>query len=118
LIIEDEILIQKSIKRLLESRGHLVDAVSLGSEAIEFARNKQYDRIVCDLMLKDITGFEILEEFKNFMTVSDIGNKVIIMTAYSSESILKTASTYSCKVLKKPFLDLNKAIDIFINGEK
>ena len=64
LLIEDEILVQKSLARLLEKKGAKVKACSTGIEAMEQINNNSFDRIVCDLMLQDITGFDIIEESK------------------------------------------------------
>ena len=54
LIIEDEILIQKSLVHVLTRNGNSVDATASGIEAISRILNDDYDRVVCDLMLKDM----------------------------------------------------------------
>ena len=64
LIIEDEILIQQSLKKLLERRGFEVDVSASGKSAIELILINNYDRIICDLMLQDISGFDVIEESK------------------------------------------------------
>ena len=115
LVIEDELLIQKSLKKLLEKRGAQVDVSSTGKLAIEMIINGNYDRIICDLMLQDITGFDIIEESKKKYNVQEISDIFIIMTAYSSAQILEKAKGYGCEVLSKPFDDIQSAIDIFIN---
>jgi len=117
LIIEDEILIQKSLKKLIEKRGHSVQATASGIEAIELIKDNDFDRIVSDLMLNDITGFDIIEDIKSKYSAEEIKQQFIIMTAYSSEQVLEKAKQYGCKVLNKPFEDIKKAIDIFV-GEK
>ena len=114
LIIEDEILIAKSLKKLIQIRGHTVHTASSGGEAIELIRKNNFDRIICDLMLQDISGFDIIEESKDRYTNDEISDKFVIMTAYSSGQILERAGQYGCKVLSKPFNDINEAIDIFV----
>ena len=116
LIVEDELLIQKSLKKILEKKGAEVDTESQGKQAIQTILKNDYDRIICDLMLQDITGFDVIEESKEKYTLSDIGKKFIIITAYSSPQVLEKASSYGCLMLSKPFEDINKAIDIFLNG--
>jgi DNA-binding response OmpR family regulator len=64
LVIEDEILIQQSLKKLLERRGFSVDVSASGKQAINMILNGHYDRSVCDLMLQDISGFDVIEESK------------------------------------------------------
>lgn len=114
LVIEDELLIQKSLKKLLEKKGAQVDVSSTGKLAIDMLISKNYDRIICDLMLQDITGFDIIEESKKKYSIEEISNLFIIMTAYSSPQILEKANGYGCKVLSKPFDDIQQAIEIFL----
>jgi CheY-like chemotaxis protein len=114
LVIEDELLIQKSLKKLLEKSGADVDVSSTGKLAIELILSNNYDRIICDLMLQDITGFDIIEESKKRYNIDEISNIFIIMTAYSSPQIIEKAKSYGCQVLSKPFEDIQKAIDTFL----
>ncbi len=117
LIVEDEPLIARSLKRLLEKRGCTVTWESSGNQAIETIKSHDFDRVISDLMLQDISGFDVLEESKNKYTIQEIGEKFIIITAYSSQQVLNKAATYGCIVLSKPFDDLHGAIDIFIKGK-
>lgn len=117
LIIEDEILIQKSLQKLLEKKGAIVDSTSNGEDAIELILNNSYDRIICDLMLQDITGFDIIEESKNKYTLDEIKTKFYIITAYTSEQVLAKARTYGCKILNKPFTNISEALNEFMEIE-
>ncbi len=112
LIVEDELLIQKSLKHLLEKKGHNVTATASGREAIEFILNDEYQRIICDLMLSDITGFDIIEEAKSKYSLDTISNLFVIITAYSSAQVLDKAEGYGCKIIEKPFEDMKNAISI------
>jgi CheY-like chemotaxis protein len=112
LLIEDEILIQQSIKKLLERRGFYVDASSNGKRAIELIHQNHYDRIVCDLMLQDISGFDVIEESKKTFTFDEIGKKFIIITAYNSPQVIARANSYNCLVINKPFDSLDSALNI------
>ncbi|MBL6990049.1 MAG: response regulator [Bacteriovoracaceae bacterium] len=113
LLIEDEMLIQKSIKKLLEKRGAVVTALSSGKEAIIEMSNNNYDRVICDLMLQDVTGFDVIEESKKKYTLEEISKLFVIITAYNSTQVLDKASNYGCLVLSKPFENINEAIDQF-----
>jgi CheY-like chemotaxis protein len=111
-IVEDEILIQQSFKKLLERKGHQVDVSASGKLAIEMILASDYDRIICDLMLQDISGFDVIEESKKKYSAAEIGQKFVIMTAYNSPQVLSRASSYQCRLLNKPFDDLDAAIRI------
>lgn len=110
LIIEDEILIQQSLKKLFERRGLKVDVSASGKIAIDLILNNSYDRIICDLMLQDISGFDVIEESKKKFTPEEISKKFVIMTAYNSPQVLSRANSYQCKLLNKPFDDLEAAM--------
>jgi CheY-like chemotaxis protein len=112
LIIEDEILIQQSLKKLLERKGAKVDVSASGKVAIDLILANDYDRIICDLMLQDISGFDVIEESKKRYSTQDIGKKFVIMTAYNSPQVLSRANSYQCKLLNKPFDNLDEALKI------
>lgn len=110
LIIEDEILIQQSLKKLFERKGLKVDVSASGKLAIDLILNNHYDRIICDLMLQDISGFDVIEESKKRFSPEDISKKFVIMTAYNSPQVLSRANSYQCRLLNKPFDDLEMAM--------
>jgi CheY-like chemotaxis protein len=110
LIIEDEILIQQSLKKLLEKRGHQVLTSSSGKNAIELIKNNFFDKIVCDLMLQDISGFDVIEESKTLLGPESIKSKFIIITAYCSDQVIQKAKSYKCLVINKPFDNLERAL--------
>lgn len=112
LIIEDEILIQQSLKKLLERKGFSVDVSASGKIAIDLILKNSYDRIICDLMLQDISGFDVIEESKKKFTTEEISAKFVIMTAYNSPHVLSRANAYQCRLLNKPFDDLEEAMRI------
>jgi CheY-like chemotaxis protein len=112
LVIEDEKLILDSIKKLLERRGFKVDGSPSGKTAIDLILKNNYDRIVCDLMLQDISGFDVIEESKRKYTPEEISGRFVIMTAYNSPQVLSRANSYQCKLLNKPFDNLDEALSL------
>ena len=76
LVVDDEKLIVKGIKFSLEQDGMAVDCAYDGEEALEYARNNQYDIILLDVMLPKIGGFEVCQQIREFSDVP-----VIMLTA-------------------------------------
>lgn len=111
LIIEDEILIQKSLQLLLSQKGHSVKATNKGSEALEFILEENFDIIVTDLMLNDISGFDVIEGSLKKYKRKEISQKFIIISAYSSDQIMEKAQSYQCTFIRKPFSDINMAVE-------
>ena len=116
LLIEDEPLIQKSLKKLLEKRGVEVVVESRGRDAIQLILNQDFDRIICDLMLQDISGFDVIEDSKARFSVNEISQRFIIITAYSSPHVIEKATHYGCLLLSKPFENIDEALNIFLSG--
>lgn len=116
LIIEDEPLIAKSLAKMLEMRGNKVQTTASGSAAISLIELQDFDRIVCDLMLQDISGFDVIEESKRKYTQEQIREKFIIMTAYNSSQIIEKAKSYQCHILQKPFNSLQIALNLIVGA--
>ena len=108
LIIEDEVLIKESLAKMLEMRGAQVVTCSSGIEGIQYIKNEKFDRIICDLMLQDVTGFDVIEDTRKSMKEEP---KFIIMTAYSSPLVMEKAKRYGYPILNKPFGDINQALN-------
>jgi CheY-like chemotaxis protein len=112
LIVEDEILIQQSLKKMLERKGFKVDVSASGKTAIDMIIHSDYDRIICDLMLQDISGFDVIEESRRKFSQDEIMQKFVIMTAYNSPQVLTRANSYKCRLLNKPFDDIEQAMSL------
>ncbi len=76
LVVDDEKLIVKGIKFSLEQDGMEVDCAYDGEEALTFARNKEYDIVILDLMLPKIDGLSVCQQIREF---SDM--PIIMLTA-------------------------------------
>jgi DNA-binding response OmpR family regulator len=79
LVIDDTEDMQKLIKSNLSARGFNVVLASDGLKGIELAQVNKPDLIVLDIMLPDITGWDILGRLKQDIELKQI--PVIIMTA-------------------------------------
>lgn len=76
LVVDDEKLIVKGIRFSLEQDDMSVDCAYDGEEALEYARNNQYDIILLDVMLPKLTGFEVCQQIREFSNVP-----IIMLTA-------------------------------------
>jgi len=61
LICEDEEVIRRSLAELLEAEGYVVSPASNVAEAISFARSHDFDVAICDVMLPDGDGIDLLK---------------------------------------------------------
>jgi len=76
LVVDDEKLIVKGIRFSLEQDGMEVDCAYDGEEAIDAAKQKEYDVILLDVMLPKFNGFEVCQQIREFSNVP-----IIMLTA-------------------------------------
>lgn len=76
LVVDDEKLIVKGIRFSLEQDGMEVDCAYDGEEALQKAKEKEYDIILLDVMLPKLTGFEVCQQIRDFSNVP-----VVMLTA-------------------------------------
>ena len=76
LVVDDEKLIVKGIKFSLEQDEMEVTAAYDGEEALELAKNKDFDIILLDVMLPGLSGFEVCQAIREFSDVP-----IIMLTA-------------------------------------
>ena len=72
LVVDDEKLIVKGVRFSLEQDNMKVDCAYDGEEAVELARNNQYDIILLDVMLPKLTGYEVCQQIREFSDVPTI----------------------------------------------
>ena len=78
LVIDDSRTALELTVGLLQSAGHEVDALYFPAEAVERARALKPDIIVCDIMMPDISGFEVC---RNIRMEEDLAEVKIIMSS-------------------------------------
>jgi CheY-like chemotaxis protein len=78
LCIEDEHFISELYVRALKKAGYEVTAVVDGQEGLEKALSGDYDVILLDIMLPNVTGIEILQQLRQKKPPAS--SKVIITT--------------------------------------
>ena len=76
LVVDDEKLIVKGIRFSLEQDGMEVDCAYDGEEALNMAKEKNYDMILLDIMLPKMDGFEVCQAIREF---SDM--PIVMLTA-------------------------------------
>ena len=80
LVVDDEKLIVKGIRFSLEQDDMEVDCAYDGEQAVEMARNTEYDVVLLDVMLPKLDGFRVCQAIREFSNMP-----IIMLTAKSSE---------------------------------
>ncbi len=81
LVVDDEELIVKGIKFNLSQDKMEVDCAYDGQQAIEMAKQKQYDCVLLDVMLPVFSGYEVCQRIREFSNMP-----IIMLTAKSEDS--------------------------------
>lgn len=77
LVIEDEVMLNKSIVKLLKTQQYSVDAAYDGEEALDYIRATNYDVIISDIMMPRLDGLGVLKYLRNHQ----IKTPVLMLTA-------------------------------------
>ena len=76
LVVDDEKMIVKGIKFSLIQDYSVVDCAYDGEEALDMAKNNDYDIILLDIMLPKMNGLEVCQQIREFSNVP-----IIMLTA-------------------------------------
>ena len=119
LVVDDEKLIVKGLKFTLEQDNMEVDVAYDGKEALEKARDNQYDIILLDVMLPELNGFEVCQQIRDFSDVP-----IIMITAKGDDMDKILGLEYGADdYITKPFNSLEvkariKAIMRRVNNKR
>ncbi|MEM9495649.1 MAG: response regulator transcription factor [Pseudomonadota bacterium] len=76
LLIEDDGATAQSIELMLKSDGFNVYTTDLGEEGVDLGKVYDYDIILLDLNLPDMTGFDVLKSLR----ISKVNTPILILT--------------------------------------
>lgn len=80
LMVEDTVSLATLYRSHLEAEGFIVDAAETGAEARRYYNSTEYDAVLLDLGLPDVSGIELLGELRE----DHSGTSVVIITANAS----------------------------------
>lgn len=78
LVVEDDPIMRKSIVKLLDEGNVEIKSVDAGEKAIELLKKERFECLILDLGLKELSGFELLEQIRKDKKINDL--PVIIYT--------------------------------------
>jgi len=100
LIVDDELIIRKSLADWLARDGHQVDTAQSGEEAMEKCRDTRFDILLVDIKMEGMSGLDLLKQVKE----TDPDLAVVMITAYGSiTSAIEAMKNGAYDYLLKPF---------------
>jgi CheY-like chemotaxis protein len=105
LVVEDDEVQRKAISKLIEEKGVTILTVGTGKEALELLTTTQFDCVILDLTLPDISGFDLLE---NLAGQRDVAYPPVIvytgkpLTQKEEEKLRRYSETIIIKGARSP----------------
>ncbi len=100
LLVEDDAGITKSVELMLKSEGMYVDKTVFGEEGVDLGKIYDYDVILLDLALPDISGYDVLRSLRS----ARVATPILILSGLASiEDKIKGLGLGADDYLSKPF---------------
>jgi CheY-like chemotaxis protein len=104
LVVDDEPLVRRSLKRVFENSGYQVVEAVDGTQGLKVWRENRPDLVFLDVLMPGLTGPQLLMEIDK---EARRGCKVILISAYSGEYNLDSAKSLGADhFIPKPFEDI------------
>ena len=103
LVIDDEPLVRRVLRRTLEAAGCEVVEAAGGRAGLDLAlRGEPFDAVVCDLMMPDLTGMDLFEELA--LQRPDLARRTVFLTGGAVTDRARAFVAASTNpILQKPF---------------
>jgi serine phosphatase RsbU (regulator of sigma subunit) len=102
LVVDDNELNRDLLSRRLRRDGHTVEVAEHGRAALDRLAEQPFDLVLLDIMMPELTGYEVLEIMKGDAALAHIP-VVMITAATEEESIVRCLSLGADDHLPKPF---------------
>lgn len=116
LIIDDSVIITKTIKKLLEIRGYCVFCAGNGKDGIEILDANKIDLAIIDIELPDIRGTRLLEIIKGDTRFEML--PILMLSSTTDAAIIgDTIKNGAADFLRKPYIaeELIRKVDFWID---
>ena len=100
LVVDDELSMRELLEVMLTKEGYKVSYAENGRKAISMIQKKNFDLLLCDIRLGDITGIEVLKSSKK----KNPNTVVIMISAYATaETAVEAMNQGAYDYVPKPF---------------
>ena len=109
LTVDDEEAIGSMLNEVLSSSGHKVETVDNGADAIDLIKSEDYDLVLCDLVMPDVSGADVIK----FINESKKRSKIGLITGWGGKQAPIEDGMHVDFIVRKPFdfEELIKQID-------
>ena len=111
LIVDDEILIRRSLSRALAAKGHECIEAENGAVALDQLQQSAFDAVILDLIMPVKSGYDVISE-------CSIKTPFFIISAFSGPELSSDYLKSDLRIqmfLKKPFDNLFETVSEILN---
>jgi two-component system sensor histidine kinase/response regulator len=113
LVVENDSALRTLVTQLLELEGHTVVAAENGAVALDFIKNELPDLVLCDLLMPEVDGHQVLQRLTENPVTASI--PLIFLTASALPSDRELCLKNGAKgFMTKPFHHL-ELLDLISN---
>jgi CheY-like chemotaxis protein len=100
LVLDDDPVVTLSCKRILSAEGYSISTVEKGNDALDKLTKEDFDLLISDVRLPDISGMIVLKEARIIKPQTD----VVIITGYPTlEDAKESIRIGAFEYIEKPF---------------
>ncbi len=100
LVVDDELSMRELLEVMLTKEGYQVSSAETGRNAISLIEKTNFDLLLCDIRLGDITGIDVLKALRN----QNQDTVVIMISAYATtEAAVEAMNEGAYDFVPKPF---------------
>lgn len=100
LVAEDDDRLRKNIVHMIQKESHFVDAVDNGQDAVDYVQVGDYDLLILDWMMPELSGIEVCQQLRD----AGFDGGILMLTARDdSEDIIFGLDNGADDYLVKPF---------------
>jgi len=100
LVIDDEDSMCNFMEIMLSKEGYEVVTTTIGSDGVSHLSEENYDLVIADLSMPEMSGLDVLREIRSFKKEQEI----IMMTAFASvETAIEAMKRGAADYITKPF---------------
>ena len=102
LVVDDSLSVRKAVVIALKPRQLEVLEAASGREALSVLREHHPDLVVCDVIMKDLSGFDVCKGIQDDPALA--GTPVILISGIVNDQVrTRAAAAGAAKIISKPF---------------
>ena len=117
LLVDDDDLILKLLRKVLESWEGNIDVALNGKEALSKLASRSFDLMICDVQMPEMSGQELFKHIQENALISP--QRIIFLTGDKRSQVKEFLDTSGCYYLFKPiqFMDFSSHVQAVLSAD-